>query len=299
MSGLDNMRQRLILRGGDFDSRLNKGKLDSMHTAMWNSYQGEWITFKNKRHRCLINPEKVTTDYDQKVISIDFECGMKPGDTFYWNRTKHWWIAFNAHFEEEAYFRSEIRRCDYQIETDNSKYWIYVRGPVETALIWNQKHKIEFNDLNYSIEFFITKNADTVDFFSRHRVVKFEGHNWKVAATDKYSQDGLIEVYLEESFDNTMEDNMVIPEIVLPQDKSEPYIEGPQFVKPYDENIVYSIENTTSGTFVVNSSKVKIIDMDDSSCVVNIITGKSGKFDLIYRVDGEDDVVLTVNIESF
>ena len=44
---------------------------------------------------------------------------------------------------------------------------------------------------------------------------------------------------------------------------------------------------------------LKIIDMDDSSCVVNIITGKSGKFDLIYRVDGEDDVVLTVNIESF
>lgn len=301
MSGLDNMKKRMLFEGGGLstsDGRNVNGKLLSFNSALWNSYQAEWITFDNdetkQRHRCLINPDKLKEDYDQKEISIKFEDGLKEGQTFCWTRTNTHWIVYLQRYEEEAYFRAQIRRCDYQLF---DKYWIYLRGPVETALIWRQKHQIEMNELNYSIMFYIEKNEETLEKLSRLNIIKFDGHNWRVAATDKYSQPGLIEVYLEEYFDNEMEDNMVVPEIIEP-DTTKPYIDGPQFVKPYDENVSFSIVGKSGGVFVVNSSKVKIIDSNETSCVVNIMTGKSGTFTITYFKDGEDDVTMDVTIKS-
>ena len=37
-----------------------------------------------------------------------------------------------------------------------------------------------------------------------------------------------------------------------------PYIDGPQLVNVYDINLSYEIKNASNGSFVVNSSKVKI-----------------------------------------
>lgn len=303
MSGLDRMKKRMLFDGGGLptsDGRNVNGKLLSFNSALWNSYQAEWITFDNDekeektRHRCLINPDKLKENYDQKEISIKFEDGLKEGQTFYWIRTNTHWIVYLQRYEEEAYFRAQIRRCDYQLF---DKYWIYVRGPVETALIWRQKHQIEFNELNYSIMFYIEKNEETLEKLSRLNVIKFDGHNWRVAATDKYSQPGLIEVYLEEYFDNEMEDMMIEPEEIKP-DITKPYIDGPRFVKPYDEKVSFSIVGLSGGKFVVNSSKVEIIDSTETSCVINILTGKSNSFILSYVKDGEDDVSLNVTIKS-
>lgn len=301
MSGLDRMKKRMEWEGGaTSDGRNVKGKLLSFNSALWNSYQAEWITLdseegENKtRYRCLINPDKLKENYDQKEISIDFSAGLQEGQTFYWERTNTHWLVYLQRYEEEAYFRAQIRRCDYKF----NKYWIYLRGPVETALIWKQKHQIEINDLNYSILFYIEKNEETVEMFSRFKIIKFDGHNWRVAATDKYSQPGLIEVYLEEYFDNSMEDDMIVEEIIEPN-KTQPYIEGPQIVKPFDTNIEYSIVGMANGKFVVNSTKVKIIKQSETSCLLEIITGKSTDFNLIYRVGDNDELSLPIKVKSF
>ena len=297
---LENMKKRMLFEGGGkptSDGRNVTGKLLSFRSALWNSYQAEDITFKNKKFRCLINPDKLKENYDQKEISIDFDANMKNGDVFYWDRTNTHWIAYLQRYEEEAYFRAQIRRCDYELDVDGDKYWVYVRGPVETAIVWRQKHQIEMNDLNYSILLYITKDEKTTEFFNRFQKIKFDGHNWRVAATDKYSQDGLIEVYLEEYFDNEMEDAILEPEIVIP-DKRLPYIDGPQIIRAYDTNKSYAIVNASNGEFVVNSSKVKLVDCGDGTCVIDVLTGKSATFDLIYKAEDIDDVILTVTIKS-
>ena len=300
MSALDRMKQRLMYDGGPTqDDRNVKGKWYSFRAACGNSYQAEWITFNEQKCRCLINPDKLKEDYDQKVISIDFKYGMQNGDTFYWDRSKHHWLVYLQDYNEEAYFRASIRRCDYEIDVNGHKYWIYLRGPVETAIIWRQKHQIEFNELNYSLLFYIKKNEETLEFFERFKKIKFDGHNWRVATTDKYSQDGIIEVYLEEYYDNEMEDAMIEPVVIEP-DKMHPYIDGPQTVRPYDNNISYSIVGGISnGAFVVNSNKVKITEMNDTSCKIEILTGKSDSFILSYKRENEDDINLEVIIKSF
>ena len=302
MRGLDMMKTRIGFLGEGADERLVEGKLRSMHAALENSYQAEWVIFNKgtshkRKFKALINPDKLKDDYDKKIISIDFEAGAKIGDVFYWERTNTYWMITLQHYEEEAYFRGSIQRCDYQLDINGHKYWIYLRGPVETTTQWRQKHKIEMNDLNYSLLMYIVKNEETLEFFIRHQIVSFDGHRWKVAATDKYSSNGYIQVYLDEYFDNEFEETSEIEEEVI-IDNGVPYIDGPQNVTALDCSIVYQIKNISNGEFVVNSDKVKIVKTDMNTCVIDITSGKSGSFDIIYKVDGILQAAMKVKISS-
>ena len=294
------MFTRIQYAGGVMDNRVDKSKLHSMQMALQNSYQAEWITLNDNQYRCLINPDKLKEDYDQKVISIEHSAGMKEGDVFYWDRTDTHWLVYLQQHSESAYFRAQIRRCNYEIEVNNHKYWVYLRGPVETALVWRQKHNIEFNDLNYSLLIYVTKNEETLDFFKRFQILKIDGHRWRVAATDIFSQGSIIEVYLEEFFDNSLEDEQIKKEPII-FGEEEPYIDGPQFVEPYQTEIKYSLVNNlnATGAFLVSSKKVKIVNSDNNSCVINVISGKAGEFKIIYREEGKEDLELNVTIESF
>ena len=298
------MKQRVMFAGGDADTRLAKGKLRGFKAAMNNSYQAEWIEFKGKKIRCLINSDKLHEDYDRKEISIDFNAGMKPGDVFYWTRTSSHWIVSLQEFSEEAYFRATIRRCDYQIALKNgSKYWVYLKGPSEEGLDWSNKKVSAFNDLNYTITLYVTKNEETMNFFTRHQIVKIEGHNWRVGAVDRLTQPGVLEVYLEEYFDNTLEEEKEEPNILdtieLPVEVGlNPVIEGPTILEPYSEGNVYFVTNTSGGEFVVNSKKVEVISTGETSCELKVLTGKSTSFSLIYRRDYADDVVLDIKVMS-
>ena len=310
------MKKRLEYTGYDSqDGRNVKGKYDSFTSALKNSYQAEWITLdertnkENPRWRCLINPSRLTEQFDKKVISIDFESGVQEGTVFYQDRTKRHWIVDLQQHTEEAYFRGTITRADYEIDIDDIPYWCSVRGPVETTTIWSQKHGIAWNDLNYSMVIKITKDSRTVDYFSRHKVTKMkltyedaetgelleEWHNQKVVATDKYSEERIMEVYLDEWYDNEAEDAMIQPEEEV-VDLMSAHIEGPATVNVWDENVCYSIVGLKQGTFTVSSNKVKINNMTGSSCELDILAGKAFSFTLSFvDADGNQlDKVITV-----
>ena len=89
MSGLDQMKKRVEYLGYDSaDDRNVGGKYKSFQAVLKNSYQAEWITLdkdteNERKWRCLINPSRLTEQFDKKVISIDFESGMEEGTVFY------------------------------------------------------------------------------------------------------------------------------------------------------------------------------------------------------------------------
>ena len=91
---------------------------------------------------------------------------------------------------------------------------------------------------------------------------------------------------------------MIVPEVIEP-DTTKPYIDGPQLVRPYDTNLSYSIVGISGGKFVVNSSKVKIIESNENSCLLEITTGRAGDFILTYSKEDEEDITLNVTIKSF
>jgi hypothetical protein len=77
---------------------------------------------------------------------------------------------------EIAYLKAEILRCRYQITIEDQDYWIYFQGPVETAVRWNLKDNVNWNDLNFSGTVYIQNNEQTRNFFNRFTKLKIDGH---------------------------------------------------------------------------------------------------------------------------
>ena len=104
--------------------------------------------------RALINPNKNKPDYDEKVLSVPWESDYHCGDIFEWLDTHTYWIIYLQELTELAYFRGDIRRCQYQInwkdEDGEHSTYCAVRGPVETKINYIQKHGISVDNPNYT-----------------------------------------------------------------------------------------------------------------------------------------------------
>ena len=101
----DTLNIRLNYMGGKkADDRMTNDKLRTLKKALLYSYQAETAVLEDGREfRCLINPDKLKNDYDNKIISIPFydiclnkeftgeptsraeePIDMKVGDVFLW-----------------------------------------------------------------------------------------------------------------------------------------------------------------------------------------------------------------------
>ena len=72
----DTLNIRLNYMGGKkADDRMTNDKLRTLKKALLYSYQAETAVLADGREfRCLINPDKLKNDYDNKIISIPFKC---------------------------------------------------------------------------------------------------------------------------------------------------------------------------------------------------------------------------------
>lgn len=165
MINLELMRKRFEWQGGIHqEDRMIKDKQRTLHRALLYSYQAASIEMVQRNTevleiepsgvdadmgvyreiRALINPDKVKQDYDDKIVSIDYEHGYEPGDVFEWKKTNTYWLIYTQEITEDAYFRGEIRRCRYKIRfKDQDGNWCStyaaIRGPVETQINSIQK----------------------------------------------------------------------------------------------------------------------------------------------------------------
>lgn len=329
MSGYSNLHSRLIWNGGQYQQdRMVLDKLRSLKASIGKSYQTATISLGEKfdqDFKCLINPDKLKNDYDQKLISIPYksiqlnakkretttkgevDVPIKSGDVFYWKETDSYWIIYLQNKEELAYFRGEIRQCKTYVMINDHKYYIYFKGPDETTIPWQYKQNNNWNDKNYSSEFYITKNEETLDYFHRFTKVEIKDKMWEVAATNDESGDGIIKVCLSEYYNNKYEKEMLEREKQEQKEKEEqkesiieqelPYIEGGDVVRPYD-TVEYTIMNAEGGVWTVSNKKAAILSQDGEKVTISIITGKSGAFILKYIVDGEEVAALNVEIKS-
>lgn len=328
MSGLSNLNKRLQYHGGHTEGRMEKDKLIGLKKALYNSYQAETAILEDQREfKCLINPDKLHTDYDNKIISIPFKdkclnpqlstaskdslgeetIGLKSGDTFTWKETNTHWLIYLRYLEESAYFRAEIRKCEQQLQINDKRYWVYVRGPVETTTPWRQKAGVTWNEMNYSLVLFITRDENTIDFFHRFTKIKLlePGTNvektWKVANKNLYYGDGIIQVFLDEAFENSIEEaakdeNDIVPN--PPIDKTLPYIDGITEVKKYD-TVVYTAMNFKDNGFwylMQNGQEQKL--KEASKTLTLDVTKSHGSYIVKYKTT-QEEAELEVTIQAF
>lgn len=324
---LELLNKRLQYHGGNQQNRMINDKLRSLKKALLYSYQAATAILQDGREfRCLINPDKNEPNYDNKEISIPYkdiclnksragktsqgeqEIGLVPGNVFTWKQTNTHWLVYLQYLEEDAYFRSQIRRCDQQVKIGNKSYWVYIRGPVETSIVWNQKQKVEWNDLNHSLVMYITYDADTANYFYRFTKIKVLDpksgveKTWQVVNADPYYGDGIIQVFLDEYFENTIEeaaekekaDNAdPVPEIP----EGIPHIVGATQVTQYSKNN-YKIENAVGGSWFISFQGIEQ-DLSSATTAITLsMTGQLGIFTLIYRRAGQDDITLDIKVIS-
>jgi hypothetical protein len=183
-------------------------------------------------------------------------------------------LIYSQYLEEDAYFRGDMRRCQ-EIEVAGQKQYAYVKGPSEQDLSWKKVQNIYFNELNYTLQLYVSKTDTNLKQFKRFEVIKINGNSYEVQAVDKVSCDGIIEVYLKEYFNNS------IAEAVVKEaenfNSASLYISGPALVYPYDI-VDYTTQGGSGDWAISDSSLAKIKSSTEDSAVVEILTGKSGKF---------------------
>ena len=322
---IENMKARLQYMGGNQQERMNKDKLHSLKKALLYSYQAATAVLSDGREfRCLINRNKLSLDLDDKILSIPFkdiclnadkvgtttegqvETGIKEGDVIEWKENGSHWLVFLQRLEETAYFRADLRRCRYEITLDNGKkYWGYIRGPVEQSMVWMQSSGNYFNKLNYTLVMYLTKNEETLDYFHRFSKITINGRPWEVQAVDDMSTPGILEIALKETFSNTPETDIdkAVKESInidIVDVKEETYIHGPAEIYPYDVK-TYELKNYQwkAGTWTIeNESRPKMVSLtnvEETSVIINVLTGRSGSFTLVYKAG--DQVVAALDIE--
>lgn len=373
---IKTLAARMEYLGGNQIGRINQQKLRSLRWALKNSYNSRMI--KTPLHAawpCLINTNNLKADYDKEYISVEFDSGLEAGDTFECLDDGTHWMVYLPVITETAYLQSEIIRCRYTLEVNEKEYWIYFQGPTETDLRWFQKNQINVNELNLSGTIYIKNDENTKNYFKRFTRVKLDGHEWEVQVTDSITVPGIIELEVQEYYDNTIEElpkirqhseieidpkptiigeTLVKPNTIVgymidaeyyspdnewsvtdnPRvriesikdngricevriyagtvkpftlqygdqllkvnvDWEKPIIQGPQVVYPYDTH-TYWLKNK-KGEFSINSNLAKIIEFNEDSCKVEIVTGKKGKFVLDCLLEDGTTTSLEIDIKS-
>lgn len=298
---IKTLAARMTALGGDQIGRINKQKLKSLQWALKNDYNSRMIkTDLHAAWPCLMvnNSTGLKSDYDRKYLSIEFDSQLEAGDVFECLDDGTHWMVYLPILTETAYLRSEIIRCRYTLEVNGKEYWIYFQGPTETDLRWFQKNQINVNELNLSGTIYIKNDENTKEYFKRFTRVKLDGHVWEVQVTDPISVPGILELEVQEYYDNTIEELPKIkknPDIAI---DPEPMIIGETFVKP-DSIVGYMIQpeyySPDLEWSVADNPRVRIENVKDDGriCEVRIYGGTVKPFTLKYG----RDISLVVNVD--
>lgn len=292
---LKTLSARIDYLGGDQLSRINKQKLQSFRAALKNDYNSRLIkTDKHASVPCIIknNAYGLKADYDKKYISVEFSAGLEAGDVFQCLDDNSRWMIYLPILTETAYLRSEIIRCDHSLNINGKEYFVYFQGPVETDIRWFIKNGINANELNKSGTVYIKKDDNTLNFFHRFTKIKINGHMWEVQVTDPISVPGILELELQEYYDNKEAD---LPQ-VKPSDKNQ-LIKGEKIVKQ-NTSVGYmvddSIYNPSTSWTIAGNDRVKIEEVLNNGqiCKVKVNEGAIGKFTLSY---GTNSMEITID----
>ena len=290
-AGVKNMANRLRVQGGSVQQdRMIDAKRWSLDHALQYSYQAAKVKRINENTvmSALINPNKLKQDYDDKIISIGFEHGFKPGDVFEWANTGTKWLIYLQDLTELAYFRGDIRKCSYEVQWKDENGEVQsthlaIRGPVETKINYIQKHGISVNTPNYSLSILMPQNEYTKKYFTRYGKFYLQGNDtcWRVEAIDSISSPGILEVIAVEYYVNETEDDVengivggLIEEIKDPNGDIPMEIVGSSFIKvkkPYE----FSFDGTLAATWFVDKKYPVSLEIDPDDARKVTITWNS------------------------
>ena len=305
--GLELMRARLNVRGGiKQQDRMIADKRKNLKNVILYSYQGAKVQKTDgSEGLALINPNTVKQDYDDKVISIDFDYNFQVGTIFNWVGTNTHWLIYLQDLTELAYFKGDIRRCNYEIKWRNEKgdlcsTYAAIIGPSEKSLSTESVNNLQMDVPNHSINLLLPKTQEILDYFKRYTEFYLQEDTsicWRVEAIDTISNPGILEVAAVEYYNNKDEDaDGLVGELIVEPITPEPTtaeIEGEVFIKPkrtYNYKYIGDSEGSWSW-----DKKLPIVTTikEDGSIDVKWTVTYNGQFELSFG-----EVTKTIVVES-
>lgn len=330
MSGLDNLRGRLNYHGGaKQQDRMIDDKRRTLKSALLYSYQAGTMIIENSDYdteyteginsleelefRCLMNPDKLNKDNDLKMLSFLYQdiCLNLPkdlehpktsegavtnpcevGDTFVWKETGARWIVLWQYLDEIAYFRADTRKCfPYPIIINETEYWFAVVGPNQVITDWDRHSRHIFNTLNYDKAIYIKRNDETLNYFKRHKKVKFpdiqgELKPWTVVAVQPDVIDNVLILTLKEGYTDQTEE---VAEAVAFDKEYKDAVAGNKVVSVYDEfeleaeyveGAYWEVKNQVGNTKIGIDA---IIADEATRATITLLNGQTGEFDIYYN----------------
>ena len=315
---VDNQATQLEVMGGyRQQDRMIRAKRQTLDRALHYSYQAAEISPINEpmvRHRALINPNVTKQDYDDKILSTGYENNYKTGDVFTWHGRQgnvtvdSQWIIYLQDLTELAYFKGDIRKCNYYVRWLNEDKeelgrWFAIRGPVETKINFLQKNGVSLDTPNHTLNILMTKDEETVKYFKRYSKFYVTGVDeitdqicWRVEATDTMSMPGVLEITAKEYYANETEDQdgLVGSLVAIPDEGNniEDLIQGKSFIKP---KLTYSYEYTgnQTGEWKVDSKAPIETSIKGNIIEVTWLKTYSGEFTISFG-----DSLKKVTVES-
>lgn len=312
-TNVGNMSTRLTQMGGfPQQNRMILGKFRSLKRALDASYQGAFITPVDADEieqpedaiKALINPNKLKQDYDDKILSVSYEYGLEPGTVFKWINTNSYWIIYLQDLDELAYFRGDIRRCRYTIkwkDDEQQEHSVYVAltGPEETRIDNIQKQNISVDVPNHSINFLVTRNEDTLAFFTRYRELYLQEDQsicWRIETLDSLSMPGIIQVTAVEYYRNPQadEDGIVDDQLLVPLgNEDESGIRGDVSIKPKKEYMYITDQEISEWKIKEEKMPIKLTVIDSETVVIKWLANYGGEFTLV-----ADSLEKRITVES-
>ena len=310
------MKARVNIRGEQAQqNRMIKDKKRSLDYGIKYSYQAAKVQDIDAliEQAALINPDKNKQDYDDKIISIDFNSNFTTGTVFEWLNTNTKWLIYLQDLTELAYFRGNIRKCNYSISWvdqngQQQNTFAAIRGPVETKINSKIHSHYTYDVPNYSLHILMPKNEQTITYFKRYIRFYLSGLEdyeektcWQVETTDSISTPGILEITATEYYQNDITDNIeeglanVYPlQEKIAEEQKENLIQGPVFIKPkYKYSYEYIGEELNEWNYDT-TLPIKIISKENKKIVLQWTAIYSGQFDLSFG-----NTVKTIIVESF
>lgn len=294
------LKNRLSYLGGvSQQDRMIQQKRKSFDAATKYSYQGARIqeVGSYEVHQGLINPDSVTQDYDEKIISIGFESKFKTGTVFKWLNTNSYWLIYLQDLTELAYFKGRVRRCSHKISWKTPKgemlsSYITLIGPSEKKMKSLIKENFVLDVPNYSLQLLVPSTPQTLEYFQRYAKFYLQGLNkdnaqrlicWQVEAVDSISSPGVIEVYATEDYSNSQTDDLengivdglIVSPIDIPSE-----IQGESIIYPSQE-YEYTYTGTQTDQWTVIS--VNPVDIQINDKTIKIIWAKLYGGEIVLR----------------
>ena len=304
---VDDQATHLEAMGGyRQQDRMIRAKRQTLDRALYNSYQAAEISPINEpkvRHRALINPNVLKQDYDDKILSTGYENNYKTGDVFTWHGRQgnatvdSQWIIYLQDLTELAYFKGDIRKCNYYVRWLNEDKeelgrWFAIRGPVETKINYLQKEGVSLDTPNHTLNILMTKDEETVKYFKRYSKFYVTGVDsvtdeicWRVVATDSMSMPGILEITAMEYYSNEAEDyDGLVGSLVAVPDEGPivgDLIQGKSFIKP-KLKYLYEYTGTQQGQWVVDSKSPVETSVKGNTIEITWLKTYSGEFTLSF-----------------